>query len=362
MMSMTDKQHVFVAMSGGVDSAVTAAKLLVDGYQVTGIYMSTWKDPHWITSQEAQPAPGFLAQKVADALGISFINLDVRDQFYDTVVHTFINQYLAGLTPNPCLFCNPRVKWGLLQTTALEKGADFFATGHYARLVRLPSGQVELRRGVDRNKDQSYVLSMLSQTQLARTLLPLGELTKTEVRAMAHEMDLPVADQEESQDLCFIGQEGYREFLERMAPETASPGEIVDIDGKILGEHEGLAFYTIGQRKGIRIAAAEPYYVVGKDSAQNRLIIGFLHQTNQNSLYATNANWIAGTPPQEGQSYDVMIRYRANPVKARLSDLTKNSFRLEFTDNVRGVTPGQVAVLYQDEVCLGGGIIQAAAG
>ena len=359
---MTENQLVFVAMSGGVDSAVTAAKLLVEGFQVTGIYMSTWKDPHWLASQQKQSAPGELAKKVADALNIPFINMDVRDQFYETVVHSFINQYLAGLTPNPCLFCNPRVKWGLLQATALIEGADYFSTGHYARIVRTSSGEVELRRGVDRTKDQSYVLSMLSQTQLSKTLLPLGELTKTEVRAMAHDLNLPVADQEESQDLCFIGKEGYRDFLERMAPEAASPGEIVDMDGKILGRHEGLAFYTIGQRKGIRLAAPEPYYVVGKDQAQNRLVVGFIERTGQKALKAAQANWIAGKPPAQGEEYDVMIRYRANPVKARLLAVTENNFELEFTETVRGITPGQVAVLYLGDICLGGGFIQVATG
>lgn len=349
-------------MSGGVDSAVTAAKLFAEGYQVTGIYMSTWKDPQWVASQEDRSAPGALARKVADALNIPFINLDVRDQFFKTVVHTFINQYLAGLTPNPCLFCNPRMKWGLLQATALAEGADYFATGHYARIVRLPSGQVELRRGVDPTKDQSYVLSMLSQEQLSQTLLPLGGMTKTEVRAMAHALDLPVADQEESQDLCFIGKAGYRDFLERMAPEATSPGDIVDMDGKILGRHEGLAYYTIGQRKGIRLAAPEPYYVIGKDPAQNRLTVGFIHRTGQKALKAAQASWIAGKPPEQGETYDVMIRYRAIPVKARLAAITENNFELEFTESVRGITPGQVAVLYLGDICLGGGIIRTAAG
>jgi tRNA-specific 2-thiouridylase len=359
---MTEKEHVFVALSGGVDSAVTAAKLLVEGYQVTGIYMSTWKDPQWDASQEDRLAPGILAQKVADALNIPIINLDVRDQFYETVVHTFINQYLAGLTPNPCLFCNPRVKWGLLQATALAEGADYFATGHYARIIRLPSGQVELWRGSDPTKDQSYVLSMLSQEKLSRTLLPLGGMTKMEVRALAHELNLPVAEQAESQDLCFIGKDGYHDFLERMAPEAASPGDIVDMDGKILGRHEGLAFYTIGQRKGIRLAATEPYYVIGKDQAQNRLIVGFIDRAGQNTLKADQTNWIAGEPPEQGEMYDVMIRYRAKPVKARLSVITENNFELEFTETVRGITPGQVAVLYLDDICLGGGFIQTAAG
>lgn len=362
MEGMNSNGPIFVAMSGGVDSAVTAAKLLADGYQVTGIYMSTWKDPQWLSSQDQPPTPGALAQKVAKALDIPFITLDVRDQFFETVVQTFIRQYLTGLTPNPCLFCNPKIKWGILQAYALAEGAAYFATGHYARIRRLSSGKVELWRGLDRTKDQSYVLSVLSQEQLRRTILPLGGMTKTEVREEARRLTLPVADQEESQDLCFIGRGGYRDFLERLAPEAAAPGEIVDLRGRVLGQHEGLAFYTIGQRKGIRIAAAEPYYVIGKDPEQNRLVVGFEPQTGQRSLRAIQANWIAETPPAAGEDYEVMIRYRAKPARARLTHVSGDEFRLEFKEDVRGITPGQVAVLYLGERCLGGGIIQTTGG
>jgi tRNA-specific 2-thiouridylase len=283
----------------------------------------------------------------------------VQGQFYEKVVQSFIRQYLAGKTPNPCLFCNPQVKWGILQTYALEQGADFFATGHYARIEVLASGQVRLNRGADRSKDQSYVLSMLSQFQLSHTLLPLGVMKKTDVRAQARQLNLPVADRQDSQDLCFLGDVNYRDFLERFAPGSAEPGEIVDMQGNALGEHHGLAFYTIGQRKGIRIAALEPYYVVGKDTDHNRLVVGFSHQVGKNVLNTTQANWIAGAPPPVGEEYDVMIRYRANPVPAKLTCVDETDFRLEFNEKVRGITPGQAAVLYRDEECLGGGIIQS---
>ena len=357
---MTSRGHVFVAMSGGVDSAVCAVKLIEAGYQVTGIHMTTWKDPKWVEETKSQPSPVSLAQATADFLGIPFLNLDVRDPFYLKVIQSFIEQYLAGQTPNPCMFCNPEVKWGLLQTYALNQGGDFFATGHYARLERSDTGSVHLLRGLDPSKDQSYVLAMLSQGQLRKTLLPLGGMTKAQVREQASRMGLKVADQQDSQDLCFLGTVHYRDFLDRVAPEANNPGEIVDLDGKILGEHEGLAFYTIGQRKGIRIAAPEPYYVIRKDAEKNHLVVGFAHQTGVRQLVADRVNWISGETPELDATYDVMVRYRAKPVSAQILIAEKGKIKLEFMGKIRGVSPGQVAVLYKGEECLGGGVIQSA--
>ena len=336
---------------------MTAFRLRDEGYQVTGIYMRTWKDPKFLEAVEASSAPELFAAEVADSIGIPFICLDVRDQFYQKVVCSFIQQYVLGNTPNPCLFCNPQVKWGILQSYALEQGAHYFATGHYARIERVTNEQVQLKRGVDPHKDQSYVLSMLTQSQLKRSLLPLGVMTKTEVRAQAKQLNLPVADRQDSQDLCFLGDVDYRDFLQRHAPEVTAPGEIVNTEGEVLGEHQGLAFYTIGQRKGIRIAATEPYYVVDKDTQNNRLIVGYSQNAAKSNLSAVKPNWIAGEPPPVGQSYDVMVRYRASPVPTLLTSASKDEFRLELSRPLRGITPGQVAVLYQDQVCLGGGII-----
>lgn len=361
MGGMNEKKHVFVAMSGGVDSAVCAARLLEQGYRVTGIHMSVWLDPKWREATQDLPASVESAETTANSLGIPFFNLDVQDAFYEKVVQSFIQDYLEGLTPNPCLFCNPNVKWGILQAYALAHGGDYFATGHYARLDRQADGTVLLLRGVDRTKDQAYVLSMLSQEQLQKTLLPLGKLTKNQVRKQARELGLKAADRQDSQDLCFLGNGHYKDFLDRFAPETSEPGEIVDSDGKVLGEHGGLAFYTIGQRKGIRIAAAEPYYVIAKDKARNQLVVGFAEQAGERTLQAGQANWIAGEPPKLGKSYEVMIRYRARLRPVRLLSIGKKDFRLEFRESVRGITPGQVAVLFDGETCLGGGVIFAAA-
>jgi tRNA-specific 2-thiouridylase len=354
---MNANQQVFVAMSGGVDSAVAVGRLLDFGYRVTGIHMRTWRDPVWQAEIQGLPDPEKLAQTTAETLGIPFISLDIQDEFYQRVVKKFIRQYLKGLTPNPCLFCNPQIKWGVLQSFALSQGADYFATGHYARLEIDPSGKVRLLRGVDQEKDQSYVLSMLSQYQLSRSLLPLGDLTKAEVRVLAQEMALPIADRQDSQDLCFLGSVDYRDFLHRYAPESFEEGEIVDINGNVLGAHQGLLLYTIGQRKGIRVAAPEPYFVIDKDVENNRLVVGFADQTGARALIAVNPNWVSGEMPASGNTYQVMVRYRAKPALASLSMVTEEKFRLEFKKEIRGITPGQVAVLYQDEICLGGGVI-----
>lgn len=203
------------------------------------------------------------------------------------------------------------------------------------------------------------MLCLLSQTQLQKSLLPLGEMTKEEVRGKALEMDLPVANREDSQDLCFLGDLDYRDFLKRYYPLSQDPGEIVTIDGEVVGEHDGLAFFTIGQRKGIRVAADEPYYVVDKDIGKNRLIIGFDEQAGKNYLIASDVNWISGEPPQTGEMYAVMVRYRTSPVLAVLSSVTENYFKLEFKRHLRGITPGQVAAIYQGDACLGGGVIHA---
>jgi tRNA-specific 2-thiouridylase len=357
---MNHQKRVFVALSGGVDSAVAAVRLLDDGYHVTGIFMETWKDPHAQVFADTVLEPVAMAAAVAQSIGIPFVSLDVRDPFFRVVIRPFIDQYLAGKTPNPCLFCNPRIKWGILQAYALDQGADYFATGHYARIVPAENGQVQLLRGVDRSKDQSYVLAMLSQVQLSQSLLPLGHWTKAEVRKHAQSLKLPVANRQESQDLCFLGDVDYRDFLQRYAPESASPGEIVNHDGEVLGEHKGLAFYTIGQRRGIKVAASEPYFVTGKDPHTNRLVVGFAEQTGKNDLHATEVNWISGAPPAKDEVKTVMVRYRATPEPAQLVNASQGEFRLKFNQPQRGITPGQVAVLYQDAMCLGGGIITSA--
>ncbi len=358
---MKNKKQVFVALSGGVDSAVAALILLEQGFQVTGIFMETWRDPQNRSALEGLSTTRTLASEVAEFIGIPFVVVDARETFYQKVIKSFIDQYALGETPNPCLFCNPQIKWGILQNYALAHGAEFFATGHYARIQNLNGEPVELKRGVDRNKDQSYVLAMLSQNQLKNTLLPLGDLTKDKVRDIARSKDLHLSDNRESQDLCFLDGENYRDFLNRYAPESTQKGEIVNLTGEVLGEHEGLPFYTIGQRKGIKIAASEPYYVIRKDADKNRLVVGFASQATSSCLHAIKANWIAGVPPLTGEGYQVMIRYRTKPVFCELTYSSEDEFNLNFDIPLQGVTSGQVAVIYRDEICLGGGMIKKTA-
>jgi len=355
---MRPKAHVYVALSGGVDSSIAAKKLLEQGYCVTGIHMETWMAPKSQQLSHGYPGSSILANQIAESLGVPFISLDLREKFYSDIVQPFIQQYLIGRTPNPCLFCNPQIKWGVLQAYAFTHGGDYFATGHYARIQVQDSGAVKVLRGVDKTKDQSYVLCMLSQSQLKRTLLPLGVMNKEQVRNEAQKLKLPLDVREESQDLCFLGSLDYRKFLQHFAPETNNSGKIVDLGGHVLGEHQGLAFFTIGQRKGIRIAAPEPYYVVGKDPEKNLLIVGFKDQVGKTELEADQVNWIKGIPPKTGESYQVMVRYRAKPISAVLSSVTDDGFRIKFKEQIHDISQGQVAVLYQEEECLGGGVIR----
>jgi len=357
---MKSRTHVFVAISGGVDSAVAAAILLEQGFWVTGIHMQTWHDTAMTIGSQYRHNLRDRAQHTAKSLSIPFISLDIQEKFFDQVVKSFIHKYLAGLTPNPCLFCNPQIKWGVLQSYALDQGADFFATGHYARIKHQGIDSARLFRGKDKAKDQSYVLSMLSQDQLRKSMLPLGSLTKDEVRVKANQMGLASVDEKESQDLCFLPQGDYRDFLRRFTPEPVQPGEIIDRQGKVMGQHHGLPFYTIGQRKGIHIAASQPYYVIDKDLQNNRLVVGFLDQTIQKELIAGHPNWISGESPKVGEEFAVMVRYRSKPIPAILQLSTPDEFRLKFNQEIRGITPGQVAVLYHQDECLGGGVIKSA--
>lgn len=353
------KPTVLVAMSGGVDSSVTAALLVQEGYRVIGAMLRLWAAPgpqaeNACCTLEAMD----LARVVAQQLGIPFHTLDTEAVFRAQVVEPFLEAHARARTPNPCLWCNRRVRWAHLLAFAEEMGADYIATGHYARLRRRPDGSVRLLRGLDEHKDQSYVLALLPQTHLRRTLLPLGEYTKAEVRRLAAEFRLPVAQRPDSQDLCFLGGYDYRTFLERYRPELVQPGPILTREGRRLGTHQGLAFYTIGQRRGLGVSAAEPLYVLAKDIEHNALIVGPARELGQRALEAYKVNWIAGQPPRS-QTFraQVKIRSKAHPAPATITLLNDRAFRAEFDEPLRDITPGQAAVLYQGEVCLGGGWI-----
>jgi tRNA-specific 2-thiouridylase len=263
-----------------------------------------------------------------------------------------------GITPNPCLVCNRTVRWGFLLSHALAMGADFLATGHYVRLNQDENGQIQILKGVDRDKDQSYVLHVLSQEQLSQAIFPLGSYTKSQVRELARDFDLPVADRPESQDLCFLGKEDYRSFLERNVPQVHDPGPILLAGGETVGTHRGLAFYTIGQRKGLGINSLVPLYVLEKNLARNALIIGTQDELGCSELTARNLNWISGFAPRSPVHCPIKVRYKAIEIPGTVYP-DDGLATVIFDEPVRGITPGQAAVFYAGEVCLGGGTILA---
>ncbi len=354
---------VVVAMSGGVDSSVAAALLVEQGYSVTGMMLRLWSEPGKEESNRCcTPDAMALARRVAAKLGIPFYAVDVQEPFYEQVVQSFLDGYAQGITPNPCILCNRQIRWGALMDRALAVGADFLATGHYARIQPAPDGHMQLLRGVDANKDQSYVLSVLTNAQLSRTLLPVGAYDKPHIREIARRYGFLAADRPDSQDLCFLAGGDYRAFLSRHLPAVVRPGQIINRQGQVLGEHQGLAFYTIGQRKGIRVAAPQPYYVIEKDMSRNVLVVGTLDELGQTGLLAVDANWTGGRPPAPDTPVTVKIRYRAREVPARVTPLGADTFKVAFSTPLRDITPGQRVVLYQGDLCLGGGTIQAAGG
>lgn len=352
--------HVVVAMSGGVDSSVAAALLVEQGYRVTGVMLRLWAEPAAGCRDNLCCTPEAVerARDVAARLGIPFHEVDMREPFRRAVVETFVAEYAAARTPNPCIPCNREIRFGLLMRWALDRGADFLATGHYAR-VRRVGDRYQLLRGRDRTKDQSYVLHILTQEQLAHVLFPLGDLTKSQVRELARARGLPVADQPESQDVCFLADGDYRRFVAEHAPEAVRPGPILDTAGRVLGEHKGLIHYTIGQRKGIGIAAPHPLYVLAMDPQRNALIVGRAEELGQSECVVARMHYISGEEPPGPFEATAQIRYRHKEAPVVATPLPGNRLHVRFAYPQRDITPGQYLVLYDGEVVLGGGVICA---
>ncbi len=350
---MSDESLVAVAMSGGVDSSVAAALLVERGYRVVGLMLRLWSEPGRAAENRCcTPAGIALAQRVAARLAIPFHVIDAQEPFAEAILTPFVSEYRRGRTPNPCLVCNREIRWGYLRRHAQAMGATLLATGHYAR-TREREGQVDLLAARDGEKDQSYVLSVLDQEALRHSLFPVGELTKQEVREQARRLELPVADRPDSQDLCFLAGDDYRDFLRRQAPDVFRPGAIVTTDGRQLGEHEGLAAYTIGQRKGLGLSTAEPMFVVDLDEQRNRVVVGLRETLGRSMLVTERAHWINLPAPAAPIEAQVKIRYRAPSAPARITPLLDGSCRVEFERPLRDITPGQAAVFYQGEKCLG---------
>jgi tRNA-specific 2-thiouridylase len=346
-------------MSGGVDSSVAAALLVEQGYEVIGVMLRLWSESGLEEhNQCCTPDAMALARRVAAKLDIPFYAIDAKKVFRKEVVEYFIDGYTNGITPNPCLVCNSRIRWGFLFDKAVSLGAQYIATGHYARLDHNKNTYICLLRAIDRSKDQSYVLHMLNQVQLGHTLLPLGGITKSQVRQIARDYDLPVAERNESQDLCFLGNGSYREFLFRNAPYLHKPGLIIKDDGTHLGVHQGQAFYTIGQRRGLGISAPLPLYVLEKDILANVVIVGQKEELGKIELIAESVNWISGEHPKTPFHAQIKIRYKSSAVRGFVTPHDVTRFHIEFEKPLRDITPGQAAVLYDDDRCLGGGIIK----
>ena len=351
---MTEGQRIVVAMSGGVDSSVAAALLVDQGYDVVGVMMRLWAEKE---NRCCTPEAVDDARRVAAQLGIPFYVVNYEREFQNCVVDYFLHEYSRGRTPNPCLACNQHIRFGRLLRHALALDADRLATGHYAR-VEQQDGRYQLRMARDRAKDQSYVLYMLGQDELQRVLFPLGDLTKEDVRALARARGLPVAGKEESMDLCFVTGGDYRRFLGRHAPEAVEPGPILNRTGQELGRHQGLPFYTIGQRRGLGIAAPEALYVTRLDTARNALIVGPAHELGRSALMAGQVSYVSGQAPDHPVPVQVKIRYRARLAEATWIPLAADQARVELASPLRDITPGQAVVAYEQDRVLGGGIIR----
>jgi tRNA-specific 2-thiouridylase len=341
------QKRVAVAMSAGVDSSVAAALLKQAGYDVSGIYARLW------------PAPDLKStisdlERTCRLLDIPLHQLNLEEEFRRLVIDYFTREYGRGRTPNPCIVCNQQIKFGLLMSRALEMGADYMATGHYARVEPATDGY-RLCKAADQTKDQSYFLYTLGQRQLEHLLLPLGEMSKEKVKKMAAELGLPTASRSESQDVCFIPDNDYRSFIAQHI--SFQPGNIVDIKGRVLGQHNGLAQYTVGQRQGLGFSSGEQLYVIELDAANNRLVVGSKDQLLHSVLLASQLNWVSGKAPAGPITVTAKVRYRAPEVAAEL--YLNDGAELRFTEPQQAIAPGQSVVFYQDDVVLGGGIIDA---
>jgi tRNA-specific 2-thiouridylase len=349
---------VVVAMSGGVDSSVAAALLKEQGYDVIGMMMRLWSEPGKEDSNRCcTPDSMGQARRVAAKLDLPFYVVDAKDVFHDTVVQYFLAGYARGETPNPCLVCNRQIRWTFLLDHALALGADFMATGHYVRIRKNESGESDLLRAVDKSKDQSYVLHVLTQEKLKHALFPVGDYPKPEIRAIAERYGLPTASRKDSQDLCFLAGEDYRTFLQRNSAAILQPGQIVTRNGTTLGEHNGLANYTIGQRKGLGLASAVPLYVLGKNAITNTLVVGTQEELGSLELTARDVNWVSGDAPAESFHAEVKIRYTAKEAWATVTPIEGGRVQVQFDAPQRDITAGQAAVFFQDDRMLGGGII-----
>ncbi|HUV31159.1 MAG TPA: tRNA 2-thiouridine(34) synthase MnmA [Acidobacteriota bacterium] len=359
------RKKVLVALSGGVDSSVAALLLGEQGYDVVGAHMKLWdyvdvggdihRDGRCCTLESITDC-----RFVCDAIGAPFYVLNMSEHFRKAVIENFVSEYRSGRTPNPCVACNSEVKWTEFLRKAREIGCDYIATGHYSFVEKAGNGRWRIRRGVDFTRDQSYVLWGLSQEALSMTLMPLGGLEKSEVRQIARRHKLRTAERPESREICFVADDDYRRFLvefEAKQGRRHEPGEIVHTDGRVLGRHNGTAFFTIGQRKGLGIAHPTPLYVQEIDTRANRVIVGDNDTLFRSELTAQRVNWVGREPSSEPFEAAVKIRYLHPAAPATVTPLTDSSVHVTFENTQRAITPGQSVVFYEGDILSGGGII-----
>ncbi len=360
LVNSQQRTRVVVGLSGGVDSSATAALLLEQGYDVVGVTLKLWAHDCLALAEDKCCGPQAIAdaRAVCHKLGIPYYPVDEADEFKRQVVQYFAAEYKAGRTPNPCVLCNQHLKFGRLIQRAEQLGAQYVATGHYARLEKSPDGaRVLLKRGRDLRKDQSYFLFSLRQEQLARTLFPLGDRTKMEARALARGRNFRTADKEESMEICFVPDNDYGKFLQQAKLVQKHSGEIVNLEGRVLGTHDGIEFYTIGQRRGLGISSTKPLYVIELDAARNRVVVGDDSALVRDQFIAERCNWIAFDAPQADFETTVKIRYNHPGAPATVTPVPGGSARVRLHVPQRAITPGQAAVFYQDDLVLGGGWI-----
>jgi len=362
---------VLVGMSGGVDSSVTAALLARAGHRVIGITLNVWPESDGLAVIEREDACCALgavedARRVCATLGVPHYVVNFRDIFRRQVIDNFIEEYRRGRTPNPCVRCNQFIKFDALLAKADALGANYVATGHYARITRTSSGRLALRKALDEKKDQSYVLYVMTQERLKRAMFPLGDLSKDDARRIAHEQGLHVADKPESQDICFVPTRNYRDYLRQEDSGAVRPGPIVDLEGRGVGRHEGVAFYTVGQRRGLGIASSQPLFVIDIWGDANTLVVGEESALYQREAYVEQLSWMAIEGLDAPRRVTAKARYRADEVAATIEPVpspqrVSDEVRVVFDAPQRAVTPGQTIVFYDGDVVVGGGTIRGAA-
>ena len=357
-----DKKKVVVGMSGGVDSSVAAYLLKEQGYDVIGVTMQIWQEEDSLTQEENGGCCGLSAvddaRRVAADLGIPYYVMNFRKEFKENVMNYFIGEYLQGRTPNPCIACNRYVKWEALLQRSLEIGADYIATGHYARIEQLANGRYAIKNSVTAAKDQTYALYNLTQHQLAHTLMPVGDYTKDEIRAIAEKIGLRIANKPDSQDICFVPDGDYAGFIKREAGQALpAPGNFVTEDGTVLGRHKGITNYTIGQRKGLNLSLGKPVFVTEIRPETNEVVIGDNETLFTRELYAENVNFMAVPDLKEKKEFTGKICYAHKGASCTIEQIEKDKIRCVFEEPQRAVTPGQAFVFYDGEYVAGGGTI-----